>query len=115
MYYTFLYIQHCVSAGFGLHSPGSVSAPVSVQVLVLDPESTSPSSHWKVATLPTVVSDTLRFPAEGNSGTPQSTTTKQMIKGSRARARARVRLGLGLGLGLGVWARGLGIRAMARG
>ena len=63
-----------MSAGSGLHSPGDVLAPVSVQVLVLDPESTSPSSHWKVATPPTVVSDTLTVPVEGNSGTPQSAT-----------------------------------------
>ena len=72
-----------VSAGLGLHFPGSVlapvspgivSAPVSLQVVVLDPESSSPSSHWKVATAPTVVLDTLTVPVEGNSGIPQSTT-----------------------------------------
>ena len=66
--------RHCFVAGLGLHSPGNVSFPVSIQVLVLDPESIIPSSHWKVATPPSVVLDTLTVPLEGGSGSPQSTT-----------------------------------------
>ena len=61
---------HCVSAGLGSHCP---PVSVSVQVLVMGPVGMSPSSHWKVATAPTVVPDTVLVELGGNSGTPQST------------------------------------------
>ena len=67
---------HCVSAGLGSHCP-----PVSVseQVLVVGPEGMSPSSHWKVAIAPTVVSDTVVLvELGGSSGAPQSTRPVQL-------------------------------------
>ena len=65
---------HCVSAGLGSHCPGVSVCSVLVQVLVVGPEGTSPSSHWKVAIAPTVVPDTVVLvELGGNSGAPQST------------------------------------------
>ena len=68
-------IVHCVSAGLGSHRPGVSVCSVSVQVLVVGPEGMSPSSHWKVAIAPTVLSYTVVLvELGGNSGAQQSTT-----------------------------------------
>ena len=66
--------MHCMSAGLGSHCP---PVSVSVQVLVVGPEGMSPSSHWKVAIVPSVVPDTVVLvEIGGNSGAPQSTGCK---------------------------------------
>ena len=63
--------MHCESARSGSHCP---PVSVSVQVLVVGPECMSPSSHWKVAIVPTVVPVlVVLVELGGNSGTPQST------------------------------------------
>ena len=56
-------------AGLGVHCPPV--CPVSVQVL-MGSEGMSPSTHWKVATSPTLVPDTVTVPLAGERGTPQS-------------------------------------------
>ena len=66
--------MHSVSAGLGSHCPGVSVSSVSVQVLVVGPEGMSPSSHWKVAIAPSVVTDTVVLvELGGNSGAPQTT------------------------------------------